>query len=132
MLKVCIMCQQLDILEKIREKGKVNGYDIDLAEAQARDYIRMDKKVGRIEKDMGLMKKDIRKLLENQARQGGQIDLIVRRLDSPVEEERKDAIFWRQLKSIGKTTTGKIIIMLMVGSIALAGQRILELFGLIQ
>lgn len=126
------MCQQLDILEKIREKGKVNGYDIDLAEAQARDYIRMDKKVGRIEKDMGLMKKDIRKLLENQARQGGQIDLIVRRLDSPVEEERKDAIFWRQLKSIGKTTTGKIIIMLMVGSIALAGQRILELFGLIQ
>lgn len=132
MLKVCIMCQQLDILEKIREKGKVNGYDIDLAEAQARDYIRMDKKVGKIEKDMGLMKKDIRKLLENQARQGGQIDLIVRRLDSPVEEERKDAIFWRQLKSIGKTTTGKIIIMLMVGSIALAGQRILELFGLIQ
>lgn len=127
-----MMCQQLDILEKIREKGKVNGYDIDLAEAQARDYIRMDKKVGRIEKDMGLMKKDIRKLLENQARQGGQIDLIVRRLDSPVEEERKDAIFWRQLKSIGKTTTGKIIIMLMVGSIALAGQRILELFGLIQ
>ena len=57
------MCQQLDILEKIREKGKVNGYDIDLAEAQARDYIRMDKKVGKIEKDMSLMKKDIRKLL---------------------------------------------------------------------
>ena len=132
MLKVCVMCQQLDILEKIREKGKVNGYDIDLAEAQARDYIRMDKKVGRIEKDMSLMKKDVRKLLENQARQGGQIDLIVRRLNSPVEEERKDAIFWRQLKSIGKTTTGKIILMLMVGSIALAGQRILELFGLIQ
>ena len=126
------MCQQLEILEKIREKGKVNGYDIDLAEAQARDYIRMDKKVGKIEKDVGLMKKDIRALLENQARQGGQIDLIVKRLNSPVEEERKDAIFWQQVKSIGKTTTGKIIILLMVGSIALAGQRILELLGLIQ
>lgn len=126
------MCQQLEILEKIREKGKVNGYDIDLAEAQARDYIRMDRKVGKIEKDVGLMKKDIRMLLENQARQGGQIDLIVNRLNSPVEEERKDAIFWQQIKSIGKTTTGKIIILLMVGSIALAGQRILELLGLIQ
>ena len=126
------MCQQLEILEKIREKGKVNGYDIDLAEAQARDYIRMDRKVGKIEKDVGLMKKDIRALLENQARQGGQIDLIVKRLNSPVEEERKDAIFWQQVKSIGKTTTGKIIILLMVGSIALAGQRILELLGLIQ
>lgn len=126
------MCQQLEILEKIREKGKVNGYDIDLAEAQARDYIRMDRKVGKIEKDVGLMKKDIRALLENQARQGGQIDLIVKRLNSPVEEERKDAIFWQQVKSIGKTTTGKIIILLIVGSIALAGQRILELLGLIQ
>ena len=126
------MCQQLEILEKIREKGKVNGYDIDLAEAQARDYIRMDKKVGRIEKDMGLMKKDIRTLLENQARQGGQIDLIVKRMNSPIEDERKDAIFWRQIKSIGKTTTGKFMIVLMIGSIALAGQRILELIGLIK
>lgn len=126
------MCQQLEILEKIREKGRVNGYDIDLAEAQAKDYIRMDKKVGKIEKDMGLMKKDMRKLLENQARQGGQIDLIVKRLDSPVEDERKDAIFWRQLKSIAKTATGKIIILLMIGSIALSGQRILELIGIIK
>lgn len=126
------MCQQLEILEKIRQKGRVNGYDIDLAEAQARDYLRMDKKVGQIEKDVGLMKKDIRALLENQARQGGQIDLIVKRLNSPVEEERKDAIFWRQIKSIGKTPTGKIVIVLMIGSIALAGQRMLELLGLIK
>ena len=66
------------------------------------------------------------------ARQGGQIDLIVSRLNSPVEEERKDAIFWQQIKSIGKTTTGKFIIVLMIGSIALAGQRILELIGLIK
>jgi hypothetical protein len=132
MLKGLSMCQQLEILEKIREKGKVNGYDIDLAEAQARDYIRMDRKVGKIEKDVGLMKKDIRALLENQARQGGQIDLIVKRLDSPVEEERKDAIFWRQIKAIAKTPSGKVIIILMIGSVALAGQRILELLGLIK
>lgn len=132
MLKGFGMCQQLEILEKIREKGRVNGYDIDLAEAQARDYIRMDRKVEKIEKDVGLMKKDIRALLENQARQGGQIDLIVNRLNSPIEEERKDAIFWRQIKAIGKTPSGKIIIVLMVGSIALAGQRILELLGLIK
>ena len=126
------MCQQLEILEKIREKGKVNGYDVDLAEAQAKDYIRMDKKVGAIEKDVRLMKKDIRVLLENQARQGGQIDLIVKRIDSPVEEERKDAIFWRQIKSMLSTTMGKIFILLAFGCIGLAGQRILELIGLIK
>lgn len=126
------MCQQLEILEKIRKKGKVNGYDVDLAEAQARDYVRMDKKVGSIEKDVRLMKKDIRVLLENQARQGGQIDLIVKRMDSPVEEERKDAIFWRQIKGMLSTTTGKIFILLAFGCIGLAGQRILELIGLIK
>jgi len=126
------MCQQLEILEKIREKGKVNGFDVDLAEAQAKDYIRMDKKVGAIEKDVRLMKKDIRVLLENQARQGGQIDLIVKRMNSPVEEERKDAIFWQQIKGMLSTTMGKIFILLAFGCIGLSGQRILELIGIIK
>ena len=126
------MCQQLEILEKIREKGKVNGYDVDLAEAQAKDYIRMDKKVGAIEKDVRLMKKDLRIVLENQARQGGQIDLIVKRMNSPVEEERKDAIFWQQIKGMLSTTMGKIFVLLAFGCIGLAGQRILELIGLIK
>ena len=125
------MCQQLEILEKIREKGKVNGYDIDLAEAQARDYIRMNKKVGKIEKDVNGIKKDMRVLLENQARQGGQIDLIVKRLDSPVDEERKNGIVWAELKAIMKTPMGKIIVILAIGCIGLAGQRILELLGVL-
>ena len=122
----------MKVLQKIREKGEVNGFGVELAEAQALDYVRMDKKFAKIEKDVNSIKKNMRIILENQARQGGQIDLIVNRMNSPIEEERKDAIFWQQVKSIGKTTTGKIIILLMVGSIALAGQRILELLGLIQ
>lgn len=125
------MCQQLEILGKIREKGKVNGYDVDLAEAQAKDYIRMDKKVGAIEKDVRLMKKDLRVVLENQARQGGQIDLIVKRMNSPVDEERKDGLIYKELKSIMKTPMGKIIVILAVGCIALAGDKILQLLGLI-
>lgn len=126
------MCSQLQVLEKIHKEGNTDGYSIELAEAQAKDYIRMDKKVGAIEKDVRLMKKDLRVVLENQARQGGQIDLIVKRLDSPVEEERKDAIFWRQIKGMLSTTMGKIFILLAFGCIGLAGQRILELIGLIK
>ena len=125
------MCQQLEILEKIREKGRVNGYDIDLAEAQARDYLRMDRKVGKIEKDVSLMKKDIRVLLDNQSRQGGQIDLIVKRLNSPVEEERKNGIFWGELKAMARTPMGKMLILLAIGCLCMTGQRILELLGLI-
>lgn len=126
------MCKQLEVLEKIHKEGKMNGFAVELADATAQDYIKINKKICNIEKDMGFMKKDMRTLLENQARQGGQIDLIVKRMNSPIEEERQDGIFWRQLKSIAKTPTGKIIILLMLGCIALAGDKILQLVGLIK
>ena len=126
------MCAQLDVLKKIHEKGRVNGYDVELAEAQAKDYIRMDKKVCKIEKDISGIKQDMADFKIEQARQGGQIDLIVQRMNSPVDEERKDGIIWKELKNIAKNPMGKIIIVLMIGCIALAGQRILELIGLIK
>ena len=69
--------------------------------------------------------------MENQARQGGQIDAIFKHIHSPVDEERKNGIIWSELKSIFKTPMGKIIILLAVGCIGLAGQRILELIGLV-
>lgn len=126
------MCAQLEVLKKIHEKGRVNGYDVELAEAQAKDYIRMDKKVEKIEKDINGIKQSMADFKIEQARQGGQIDLIVQRMNSPVDEERKDGIIWKELKSIAKTSLGKIIIVLMIGCIALSGQRILELIGLIK
>ena len=126
------MCEQLKILEKIHKEGKMNGFSIDLAEAQAKDFIMVNKKVGNIEKDVASIKKEQKRQGEMLARQGGQIDLIVKRLNSPVDEERKDAIFWRQIKAIGKTTTGKIFILLMLGCIALSGDKILQLIGLIK
>lgn len=126
------MCAQIEVLKKVREKGAVNGYATELAEAQAKDYIRMDKKVCKIEKDVSGIKKDMTAMKTEQARQGGQIDLIVRYINSPAEEERKDGIVWQQIKSIAKTPAGKIILLLMIGCIALSGQRILELIGLIK
>ena len=126
------MCQQLEILEKIRKKGRVNGYDIDLAEAQAKEYIRMDKKVGKIEKDVASIKREQTRQGQMLAKQGGQIDLIVKYINSPAEEERKEGIVWHEFKNMAKTPLGKIIIILILGSVALAGQRILELLGLIQ
>jgi trans-2-enoyl-CoA reductase len=125
------MCQQLEVLEKIRQVGEMNGYSIDLAEAQAKDYIRMNKKVSRIEKDVLSIKREQIKQGEMLARQGGQIDLIVKRMNSPVDEERKNGIVWSELKAIMKTPMGKIIVILAIGCIALAGDKILQLLGLI-
>lgn len=126
------MCRQRLVLEKIHKEGSMNGFAVELAEAQMEDYVVMNKKVSKIEKDVNGIKKDMRALLENQARQGGQIDLIVKRLDSPVEAERKDGIFWQQIKSIAKTPTGKVIIVLMICAVALAGDKILQLVGLLK
>lgn len=125
------MCQQLEVLEKIRQVGEMNGYSIDLAEAQAKDYIRMNKKVSRIEKDVLSIKKEQIKQGEMLARQGGQIDLIVNRMNSPVDEERKNGLIYSELKAIMKTPMGKIIVILAVGCVALAGDKVLQLLGLI-
>ena len=92
----------------------------------------MNKKVSRIEKDVSAMKKEQKRQGEMLAKQGGQIDLIVKYINSPAEAERKDGIVWQQIKTIAKTNMGKILILLIIGCIALAGQRIFELIGLIQ
>lgn len=126
------MCEQIKILEKIRKEGKMNGFGVELAEATARDFIIMNRKVIKIDKDVAFIKKEQKRQGEMLARQGGQIDLIVNRLNSPIEAERKDAIFWQQIKSIAKTPTGKVMILLMIGSIALAGTRILELLNILK
>lgn len=126
------MCAQLEVLKKVREKGRVNGYDVELAEAQAKDFIMINRKVGKIEKDVSSIKKEQKKQGEMLARQGGQIDMIVQYINSPADEERKDGIIWKEIKSIAKTNMGKIIILLVLGCVALAGSRILELFGILK
>lgn len=125
------MCEQLKVLKKIHDEGKMNGYAVELAEAQAMDYERMNKRMTRMEKNLSHMKKDFAASLKEQARQGGMIEAIFKRINSPIEEERKNGIIWAELKSIMKTPTGKIIIVLAIGCIGLSGQRILELLGLI-
>ena len=126
------MCEQIKVLEKIRKKGAVNGYANELAEAQAKDFVLMDKKVSRIEKDVGSIKKEQKKQGEMLAKLGGQMELVINRMNSPVDAERADGIFWKQVKDMLKTTTGRIVVLLIIGCVGLAGQRILELFGLIK
>lgn len=116
------MCAQMDVLKKIRKAGKMNGYATELAEAQAEDYVTFRKEF----KEFASVVK------EWQIKQDAQMELVIKYINSPAEQERKDGIFWVQIKNLLKTATGKIVLLLMIGSIALAGQRILELIGLIK
>ena len=112
----------MEVLKKIRKAGKMNGYATELAEAQAEDFFAFRKE----------FKESMKSVMETQIKQGAQLDLIVKYINSPAEQERKDGIFWVQIKNLLKTATGKIVLLLMIGSIALTGQRILELIGLIK
>lgn len=111
------VCAQFDILKKIRKKGKVNGYDIELAEAQAKDYIAMKNRLDNIEADVASIKTE-------QAVQGGKLDLIIQRLNSPVEKERLDGQKWNLLTSIAKHKSAWIILIIFLISIAFAGEKI--------
>lgn len=111
------MCAQLDVLKKIRKKGKVNGYDVDLAEAQAKDYMIMKARLDNIESDVSAIKTE-------QAVQGGKLDLIIQRLNSPVEQERLDGQKWNLLTSIAKHKSAWVIVIIFLIAVALSGERI--------
>lgn len=114
------MCAQLDVLKKIRKKGKVNGYDVDLAEAQAKDYISMKRRLDQIESTVDAIQK-------KQIEQDTKFDLIIQRLNSPVEQERKDGIIWNEIRTALKSWKGWSLIIFFLISVALAGEKILQL-----
>lgn len=114
------MCAQLDVLKKIRKKGKVNGYDVDLAEAQAKDYISMKHRLDQIETEVGSIK-------QTQVEHGTKLDLIIQRLNSPVEQERKDGIIWNEIRAALKSWKGWSFIIFFLISIALAGEKLSQL-----
>ena len=114
------MCAQMDVLKKIRKKGKVNGYDVDLAEAQAKDYMDMKRRLDNIETDVSAIKTE-------QAFQGGKLDLIIKRLNSPVEKERLDGQKWNLLTSIAKHKSAWVILIVMLMAFALAGDRLVKI-----
>lgn len=116
------MCAQIDVLKKIRKKGKVNGYDVDLAEAQAKDYVTMKQRVETIESDVSAIKNT---LVEH----GTKLDLIIARLNSPVEKERLDGQKWNLITSIAKHKAAWVILALVLVAFALAGDRMASLVG---
>lgn len=114
------MCEQLTVLKKIRKKGKVNGYDVDLAEAQAKDYISMKRRLDQIETTVDAIQK-------KQIEQDTKFDLIIQRLNSPVEQERKDGIIWNEIRVALKSWKGWVLIVFFLMSVALAGEKLSQL-----
>lgn len=67
---------------------------------------------------------DVSSIKTEQAVQGGKLDLIIQRLNSPVEKERLDGQKWNLLVSISKYKAAWIIVIVFLISLALAGEKI--------
>lgn len=116
------MCRQLKVLAKIRKAGEMNGFAVELAEAQAEDF-------GKVQMDIKNLKQDVADIKTEQARQGGMIEAIFNRLNSPVEAEREAGQKWNLLVSITKHKAAWVILALVLVAFALAGDRMANLVG---
>lgn len=118
------MCAQIDVLKKIRKAGKMNGFAIDLAEAQAKDFMTIKRRLDGMEASFDAFQIEQARQGEIQAKQSGMIEAIFNRLNSPVEQERLDGQKWNLLISITKHKAAWVILALVVLAFAFAGERI--------
>lgn len=124
------MCHVTTVLENLRKRRTITNKDvIAVAEAMSSDTLESKKEraemVGRmakLESDVSDIKTDIAVIKSN-------IDLIIARLNSPVEEEREAGQKWNLLMSITKHKAAWIILALVLVAFALAGDRMASLVG---
>ena len=117
-----IMCKQKAVVDKIVKAGKLNGFAVELAEAQMEDYLSLRREVDSVREDVTAIKLE-------QSRQGGMIEAIFNRLNSPVEKERAAGMAWLELKGLLTSWKGWAIIIFFLMAVALAGDKILQLTG---
>ena len=111
------MCAQMDVLKKIRKAGKMNGYATEFAEAQAEDYMTFRKEF----KEFATSVKDW------QIKKDAQMDFVIKYINSPAEQERKDGIVWHEVSKAFKSWKGWVLIILFIMCIAMSGERLLQL-----
>jgi hypothetical protein len=116
------MCKQKSVVKKIQKAGELNGYAVELAEAQMQDYMTLKRDVDSVKESVNAMKLE-------QARQGGMIEAIFNRINSPVEQERKDGIVWHEIRNAVKSWKGWAFIIFFLFSVALAGDKLLQLLN---
>ena len=116
------MCKQKAVIAKIRKAKKMNGYSVELAEAQMQDYMAL-------KRDVDSIKDSMTQVLTQQAVQGEKIDLIINRMNSPVEQERLQGAYWRALATVMKSKVMWLILIILIFLIAMTGNEIKSLLG---
>lgn len=108
------VCKQLDLLKKLRRKKTISTDMIDLAEAQAQDYVEMNKRLTNIESKVSEIESGV-------ARIDGKLDALMQQVNGPAEAERVDGIKWRTFTNWTKTKTFWIMVIIVVLAFMFAG-----------
>lgn len=114
------MCEQTKVLMLVKNNRGLNKQQLALAEAQAKDYMSMKHRLDQIESTVDSIQK-------KQIEQDAKFDLIIQRLNSPVEQERKDGIIWNEIRAALKSWKGWALIVFFLMSVALAGEKLSQL-----
>jgi hypothetical protein len=109
----------MEVLKKIRKAGKMNGFATELAEAQAEDFMAFRRE----------FKEFASSVKEWQIKQGAQMELVVKYINSPAEQERKDGIVWHEIKAALKSWKGWTIIVLFIAALIAAGDKLWQMVG---
>lgn len=123
------MCKQKAVIAKIRKAKKMNGYSVELAEAQMQDYMTLKRDVDSVKDSILQMKAEQARQGEIQAEQSGMIKAIFNRLNSPVEQERLQGAYWRALATVMKSKVMWLVLIMLVFLIAMTGNEIKNLLG---
>lgn len=131
------MCHITSVLETLRKKRTITNKDIvALGEAQAadtmehkREHKEMVERMTKLESDVAMIKESQIKQEKVQIEHGAKLDLIIQRLNSPVEEEREAGQKWNLLVSITKHKAAWVILALVLLAFALAGDRMASVVG---
>lgn len=119
-----VVCKQLDLLKKLRKKKTMSPDIIDLAEAQAEDYVEMNKRLTNIESKVAEIQENQVSMREEQVAQGAKLDLIIKRLDGPAEAERIDGIKWKTFIGVAKSKIFLIILIIVILAFMFAGPNL--------
>lgn len=98
----------------------MNGFGVELAEAQAKDYVSMVKRLDAMEAEQ-------KRQGTEQARQGGMIEAIFSHINGPIEKERQAGVFWLELRKLMSSWKGWALIVFFLMAVALAGDKIMQL-----
>lgn len=123
------------VTKKIQEANQINGYGVEMVVAIQRAFTEQKKNIKQLDARIEQMERNNATFYSDINSKFSDLQASIDETKTSVDKYHADAIklsVWQQVfHSLFATWTGRIIIVISIGAIALAGQRILEILKLV-